>query len=78
MVRSDGGMFSCTNRMRNDGTAITTRMTTGMTVQSTSSSVLCVVREGAGLARALNFRITISSSANTNTVMPMMMYSTKS
>ena len=69
MVRSDGGMLSCTNRMRNDGTAITTRMTTGMTVQATSSSVLWVVRDGVGLARALNFTITMSSSTSTKTVM---------
>ena len=34
----------------NDGTAIATRMITGTSVQITSSSVLCVVRDGVGLA----------------------------
>src|SRR5215213_5545327 len=77
MVRSAGGMLSCTNRMRNDGTAITTRIITGSTVQATSSSVLCVVRDGVGLAAALNFTITISSSASTKIVMAMMIQRTK-
>src|SRR5438128_7707488 len=78
MVRSDFGTLSCTNRMRNDGTAITTRMTTGITVQATSSNVLCVVLEGVGLALALNFTITTSKSASTNKVMIVMTQSRKS
>src|ERR1043166_1059619 len=78
MVRCDGGMLGCTNRMRNDGIAITTRMTTGITVQATSSSVLCVVFDGVGLAVALNLTMMMSSSASTNTVMTMMIQSTKS
>src|ERR1044071_6784135 len=77
MVRSDCGMLSCTNRMRNDGIAITTRMTTGITVQATSSSVLCVVLDGVGLALALNFTMMMSSSASTKTVIAMMIQSTK-
>src|SRR5215212_5304338 len=77
MVRSAGGMLSCVNRIRNDGTAITTRMTTGITVQATSSSVLCVVRDGVGLALALNLTITTNSSARTNTVSAMMIQRTK-
>src|SRR5215213_11731221 len=77
MVRSAGGMLNCVNRMRNEGTAITTRITTGMTVQATSRSVLCVVRDGVGLAFALNLTITISSKARTNTVIAMMIQSTK-
>ena len=44
-------MFSWWNRSRNDGTAIATRMMTGTTVHATSSSVLCVVLDGVGLAR---------------------------
>ena len=43
-------------------------MSTGTTVQTTSIRVLCVVREGTGLARALNRTITITSSASTNSV----------
>ena len=70
-------MLSCTNRMRNDGIAITTRMTTGITVQATSSSVLCVVRDGVGLAFALNFTITMTSNASTKTVIATMIQSTK-
>ena len=58
--------------MRNDGTAIATRITTGITVQATSISVLCVVFEGVGLALALNFTITINKSASTNKVMIVM------
>src|SRR5215475_11703421 len=78
MVRSDGGVLSCTNRMRNDGIAITTRITTGITVQQTSSSVLCVVRDGVGLVRALNRMITVMSRPSTNTVIAAMIQSTKS
>src|SRR5882757_7117804 len=78
MVTSAGGVLSWKNRMRNDGTAITTRMTTGITVQATSSSVLCVVRDGVGLVLALNFTITISNSASTNSVMIVMTQSRKS
>ena len=78
MVRSDGGVLSCTNRMRNEGIAITTRIITGITVQATSIMVLCVVRDGVGLARALNFSITSTSRISTNAVMPAMIQSTKS
>ena len=37
----------------NDGTAMPTRMRIGTTVQITSISVLWLVRDGTGLARAL-------------------------
>src|SRR5215467_11775333 len=72
MVRSAGGVLSWTNRMRNDGRAMMTRMTTGITVHNTSTNVLWVVRDGVGLALALNFTITVTSNARTNTVMPVM------
>src|SRR6266850_1504832 len=72
MVMSDGGVFICTNRIRNEGTAITTRMTTGITVQATSIRVLWVVRDGVGLARALNFTITMTSRASTNIVIAVL------
>src|SRR5262245_51165222 len=77
MVRSDGGVLSCTNRMRNDGIAITTRMTTGITVQATSSRVLWVVRVGVGLALALNFTMQMTRSASTNAVIAAMSQSRK-
>ena len=38
--------------------AIATRMSTGSTVHSTSSVVLCVVREGVGLRFSLNRHMT--------------------
>src|SRR5712672_1364369 len=72
MVRSAFGMSSSWNSSRNDGTAIPTRISTGMMVQATSISVLCVVLEGTGLALALNFTATIASSASTNSVMMVM------
>src|SRR4051812_12345844 len=69
MVTSGFGMSSSWNKSRNDGTAITTRISTGISVQATSISVLWVVLEGTGLALALNFTITMISSASTNNVM---------
>ena len=51
---------------------MTTRITTGISVQATSSSVLWVVREGVGLARALNRTMMISSRARTNNDIAMM------
>src|SRR2546422_7087273 len=77
MVRSAGGVLSWKNRMRNDGSAIMTRTTTGMTVHNTSTNVLCVVRDGVGWTLALNFTITITSNARTNTVMAVMIHNTK-
>ena len=62
----------------NDGTAIATRMMTGTSVQATSSSVLCVVRDGVGLARALKRTITITSSTSTKSVIAVMSQSRKS
>src|ERR1700704_4746593 len=72
MVRSAFGMSSCWNSRRNDGTAMATRISTGMMVQATSISVLCVVLEGTGLALALNFTAMITSNASTNSVMMVM------
>ena len=46
-----------------------TRISTGISVQATSISVLWVVLEGTGLALALNFTTTMTSSASTNSVM---------
>src|SRR6266853_6131737 len=63
--------------MRNDGSAIMTRTTTGMTVHNTSTNVLCVVRDGVGWALALNFTITITSIARTNAVTPVTIHNTK-
>src|ERR1051325_10415815 len=77
MGRSDGGVLSCTNRIRNDGIAITTRMITGITVQATSIRVLCVVRDGVGLAFALNFTMQMTSRTSTNSVMAAMIQRTK-
>ena len=45
-----------------------TRISTGISVQATSISVLCVVLEGTGLALALNFITTTTRSASTNSV----------
>src|SRR3954469_9169727 len=69
MVRSAFGMSSSWNNSRNEGTAMPTRISTGMMVQATSISVLWVVLDGIGLALALNFITTMTSSASTNSVM---------
>src|SRR6476659_6021529 len=68
MVKSAFGTSSSRNSRRNDGTEIPTRISTGTSVQATSISVLCVVRDGTGLAFALNFMTTITSNARTNSV----------
>src|SRR5260370_27823478 len=52
-------------------------MTTGMTVHNTSTNVLCVVRDGVGWDLALNFTITITSSARTNIVMAVINHNTE-
>src|SRR5262245_11212704 len=57
--------------------AMVTRISTGTSVQATSSAVLCVVLVGTGLARSLNLMITITNSTNTNSVIAVMMYITK-
>ena len=51
-----------------------TRISTGISVQATSISVLWVVLEGTGLALALNFTTTMTSSASTNSVIMVMMH----
>lgn len=55
-----------------------TRISTGTNVQTTSISVLWVVRDGTGLALALNFTTTVTSSASTNSVITMMSTDRKS
>ena len=65
-------MSSCWNSSRNDGTAMATRISTGIRVQATSIRVLWVVLEGIGLALALNFTTTMISSTSTNSVMMVM------
>ena len=52
---------------------MTIRMTIGIIVQAISINVLCVVRDGMGLARALKRTITITSNTSTKTVMAVMM-----
>ena len=66
------------NRSLNDGTAMTTRIMTGTSVQATSRKVLCVVRDGVGLALALNLTTTATSSPRTNSVIRVMMTSSQS
>src|SRR5215212_11070559 len=68
-------MSSCSNSSRNDGTAMPTRISTGISVHATSTSVLWVVREGTGFALALNFTTTMTSSDSTNSVMTVMIQS---
>src|SRR5208282_4392877 len=62
---------------RNDGTAIVTRMMTGTIVQMTSSTELCVVRDGVGLARALKRTMMMTSKMRTKVVMAVMTQSRK-
>ena len=45
-----------------------TRISTGISVQATSIRVLWVVRDGTGLALALNFTTIVISSPSTNSV----------
>ena len=70
-------MSSCRNNSRNDGTAMATRISTGISVQATSIRVLWVVLEGIGLALALNFTTTMTSSASTNSVMMVMIQTSR-
>ena len=70
-------MSSSSNSSRNDGTAMPTRISTGIRVQATSIRVLWVVLEGTGLALALNFTTTMTSSASTNSVMMVISQSRK-
>ncbi len=49
------------------------RIMMGMSVHAISISVLCVVRVGIGLARALKRSMTTINSANTKPTMPVMM-----
>ncbi len=58
--------------------AITTRISTGTTVQSTSSVVLCVTLDGTGFRFSLNRHITYSNRIITKAVIRKMMMLTKS
>ncbi len=49
------------------------RIMIGMIVHAISISVLCVVRDGIGLARALKRSMTTINNASTNPAMPVMM-----
>ena len=53
-------------------------MSTGTTVQMISIMVLWVVRDGTGLARALNLTTMIASSTSTNNVIAAISQSRKS
>src|SRR5215211_1239054 len=77
MVMSAFGVSSCRNSRRNDGTAMPTRISTGISVQATSIRVLWVVLEGTGLALALNFTTTMTNSASTNSVITVIITSSK-
>src|SRR6187402_2782488 len=68
MVRSAFGMSSCRNSSLNEGIAMATRISTGISVQATSINVLWVVLEGIGLALALNLTTTAIRSPSTNSV----------
>src|SRR3984885_13830072 len=67
-MTSGVGTSSSVNSSRNDGIAISTKIMTGTIVQTTSSGVLWVVRDGVGLARALKRIMMIRSRARTKTV----------
>src|SRR4030081_2694877 len=75
MVRSALGISSSKNSRRNDGTAMPTRISTGISVQATSIRVLWVVLEGTGWALALNLIATAARSPSTNSVMMVMIQS---
>src|ERR1700674_3354152 len=77
MVKAAFGMATSRNNSRNDGTAMATRISTGIRVQATSIRVLWVVLEGTGLALALNFTTMIASSASTNRVMSVIVISSQ-
>ena len=69
IVISASVVRSAKNSKRYDGIAITTKMTMGSTVQTTSNTELCVVFEGTGLAFSLKRKMQINSRARTNRVM---------
>src|ERR1700759_4885815 len=77
MVISAFGISSSWNSRRNEGIAMPTRIMTGIRVQATSIRGLWVVRDGTGLARALNLTITVIRSASTNKGMTVMMTSSQ-
>ena len=57
---------------------MTARIRIGMTIQTTSSTLLWLVLEGVGLARALKRKMQNSSRASTNRQMPPVMNNRKS
>ena len=76
-VKSGLGTSSCTNNSRNDGTAIIARIMTGTMVHRISIGVLWVVRDGAGLARALKRTMQMRRSASTKAEIAAMTQSRK-
>ena len=73
MVMSGFGSSSCFVSRRNEGIAITTRISTGTIVQATSSSALWVVFDGTGLARSLKRNTQMPSSTITKRLITVMM-----
>ncbi len=58
MVRSGGGNVYWKYSSLKEGMAIATRISTGITVHSTSIVVLCVVRDGVGFRLSLKRHMT--------------------
>ena len=72
MVRSALRDVELEEQERNDGTAMTTRISTGITVHSHLEQRVVGGARGIGLALALNFTITMTRSASTNSVIRVM------
>ncbi len=73
--RSPSGMVSWSVSTPNDGTAMITSTMMGTTVQTTSTSVLCVVVDGLGLALALKRSSTMPSSTATRSAISTAVHS---
>ena len=73
MVMSGLGSSSWRVSRRNEGIAITTRISTGTMVQATSSSALWVVFEGTGLAFSLKRTTQMPISTITKRLMAVVM-----
>src|SRR3954470_13899539 len=63
--------------MRNEGIAITTKISTGTTVQTTSTNVWWVVRDGTGLRASRNRTMAKTSRPSTKTLITVMMTTSK-
>ena len=73
MVMSGLGSSSCFVSSRNEGIAITTRISTGTIVHATSSSALWVVFDGTGVAFSLKRNTQMPSSTITKRLITVMM-----